>query len=124
MNRLGLDLYSNASIRNGPKGGRDIKYNNKIDHSLICVIKLLKDGYEMPFICQLLGITIGEYDLIIKYGKTQNLMDMFGDISPAGLDFFNGLMKKTGPKRFISKVKELYQLKYVNYVPKSFGGES
>lgn len=120
MNRLGIDLYTNESII--VKGKRTIKYNTLEDHSLLCVLKLKQDGYELPSICQLLGITTKEYNSILNLGKKKGLIDNLGRISTNGLEFYRELMKKVRSKRFIKKEKDLFEMKYVNYVPKYFGG--
>jgi hypothetical protein len=122
MNRLGLDLYNNQSIK--VNGKRQIKYNKKIDHSLLCVMKLLQEGFEIPSICQILGITGIEYKSIVNYGKRRLVLNSLGKISNMGLIFYNELMKNTYKKRFISKDKGQFEMKNVNYIPKSFEGMS
>ena len=122
MNRLGIDLYTDESII--VKGAREIKYNSFTDHALLCVMKLQLDGYEMPSICQLLGITISEYKTIINYGKTKKIIGQLGKINSKGIEFYSELMKKVRSKRFIKKDKLQFEMKHVNYMPKSFGGKS
>lgn len=119
MNRLGIDLYNDETIFINRR--RQIKYNTLKDHSLLCVLKLLYDGYELPSICQLLGITTTDYLAIINYGRMRKLFDSEGKISSHGFEYYLELMKKVRSKKFIKKEKELFELKYVNYVPKSFG---
>lgn len=120
MNRLGLDLYTQESII--ISGRREIRYNHLVDHSLLTIIKLLQDGFEFPTICQILGITVGEYKKIEAYGVERKLLDSTGKISSTGIEFYISLMKSVRNKRFLKKDKEVFELKNLNYVPKSFMG--
>lgn len=120
MNRLGLDLYTNETIK--IKGKRDIRYNKFKDHSLLCITKLMIDSYEKPAICQIIGITISEYNKIIEYGKSKGVFDDKNKLSDVGREFYHHLMAKIKNKRYLKSEKANFEMKYVNYIPKCFGG--
>lgn len=122
MKKSGIVFYNDENVV--VQEGKKISYNSRKDHSLLCLLKLQIDGYELPSICQILGITKSEYDKISSYGKQKKLIDNFGKVSPRGHDFFQNLMKKVRGRRFIKKEKAIFEMKYVNYMPKSFGGVS
>jgi hypothetical protein len=122
MNRLGIDLYSDESIL--LKGGRVLKYNHRIDHSLVTVLKLQKENFEGPTICQILGITITEYNIIIEYGKSLDLINHDNKINSNGHDFILKLFTKGKGRKFFAREKGEFELKYVNYVPKTFRGSA
>lgn len=122
MNRLGIVLNGDKTVK--ISGKRKINYNQFTDHSLLTVIKLQIDGYAFPVICQILGITINEYELILKYGKQQKLIGIDGKVNNLGFEFFKKLMSNVKGKRFYQKDKDLFKMKSVNYVPKSFMGKA
>lgn len=124
MNRLGLDLYSNQTVVFKDKRTRRLQYNRMEDHSLVTVIKLQMDGYTEPIICQILGLTLKEYYEILKNGRDKKLIDITGNINGAGIDFFKNLMKNVRSTRFIKKDKADFEMKFVNYLPKSFMGKT
>jgi len=123
MNRIGLDLYTNQDVH--LKKGKLRPYNCIEDHSLLCILKLQIDGYEMPAICQFLGITQKEYGAIIRKGTNDGLISRSTKIiSPKGRDFFQKLTSKIRTKRFLKRDKLEFEIKNITYVPKIFNGKA
>jgi hypothetical protein len=120
MNRLGLDLYESTSVM--VAGKRQRKYNHKIDHSLLLVIRLKLQLVDDILIAQILGITLLELQQIFSYGRRKKYLDAINTMTIEGRLFFQGLMSYVKRNSFRSASEENFRIKNITYLPKSFKG--
>ncbi|WP_281980764.1 phosphoribosyltransferase-like protein [Tenacibaculum mesophilum] len=123
-NRLAIDLYTGKSILKKRRTGfvREIKYNTKLDHSVVALLFLKKKGYDNILICHLLGITRKElketYTAAEKLGFVTVKM---GNIKPAGTKFLENLKKRTKKENFRKQTKDSLRVKNdLLYIPRQF----
>lgn len=123
-NRLKIDLYSGKSIieKKDDKFVRKIKYNSKLDHSVIALLTLKKQGYENILICHLLGLTMSELKKIYNEGKKLGYINTSNDINTNGILFLKELKRKTQKENFRKETKENLEVKDVLYLPTMFNG--
>ena len=120
MNRLKLDLYKIDILK--PEKKRELKYNNKSDHSIITLLILKDRGFNDLLICQILGITFFELDLIYIKSFDLKFTDGKKELTSTGVEFIRELFKATKSKRIRTKEREAFERKNYIYVPKKFEG--
>jgi hypothetical protein len=123
-NRLKIDLYSGKSILEKKDGKfiRKIKYNSKLDHSVIALLTLIKEGHEIIIICHLLGLTRTELKKIYNKAKQLGFLNGQYNISNRGTQFLKELKRKSSKENFRKETKENLEIKEVVYLPQMFNG--
>lgn len=100
----------------------ETKYN-KGTIQLISVMYLKKKQKNVLYICQMLGINLNEYDLIIEKGREKNLFDAEGKLTAQALQIYDEIQKKYRfQKRNIET--DLMIDEDTLYIPKRFLGSS
>ncbi|TWI03191.1 hypothetical protein IQ05_00121 [Flavobacterium tiangeerense] len=123
-NRLKIDLYSGKSIieKKDDKFVRKIKYNSKLNHSVIALLTLKNQGYDNLIICHLLGLTRLELKKIYIEGKKLGFINTHYDLNTKGIQFLKELKRKTQKENFRKETKENLEVKDVLYLPTMFNG--
>lgn len=124
-NRLGIDLYRDEEIiitqKNGKKK-RVIKYNTKIHHSIVALMRLKKENYSDIIICHILGLTMKELDDIYKEARKLSFVDSAKNLSINADFFIKELYNKTRQEKFRKETDDNLKLKNKLYLPKNFKG--
>ncbi|WP_374174217.1 hypothetical protein [Flavobacterium tructae] len=123
-NRLGIDLYKDENITIIHKGRktRVIKYNSKLHHSVVALIRLKQEKFDDIIICHILGLTMKELEDIYKEGRKLLLIDTTNNLSISADFFIKELYTKTRKEKFRKETVENLQLKNTLYLPKNFKG--
>ncbi|MGO4822206.1 MULTISPECIES: phosphoribosyltransferase-like protein [unclassified Flavobacterium] len=123
-NRLKIDLYSGKSIieKKDDKFIRKIKYNSKLDHSVIALLTLINERHDIVIICHLLGLTRTELKKIYNKAKQLGFLNVQYNISNRGIQFLKELKRKTQKENFRKETKENLEVKDVLYLPTMFNG--
>ncbi|QXP63232.1 hypothetical protein [Polaribacter sp. HaHaR_3_91] len=123
-NKLKIDLFTGKSIikKHQDKLVREIKHNNKLDHSVIALLFLKKQGYDNIIINHLLGLTRSElYNIYIEAIKLDFLNNQY-EITAYGTEFLKELKKRTKPENFKKETKHSLRVKNEFYIPVQFNG--
>ncbi len=121
-NRLSIDLYKDEDITvevNGEKK-RIIKYNSKIHHSILALIRLKKEGYDDMVISHILCLTMKELDEIYSESISLGLMTSNKKLNFEAELFLKELYRKTRKQKFKKETNENLKLKNELYLPKTF----
>jgi hypothetical protein len=120
MNRLKLDLYKLDTLSSEER--RTMRYNKRIDYSVIALMLLKEKKFPDIMICQVLGITSFELNTI--YGKSLNekLTNADKEMTLAGINFVAQLWDKAAKKRIRKKDRSIFKRKNYIYVPNKFEG--
>ena len=123
-NRLKIDLYSGKSIieKKDDKFVRKIKYNSKLNHSVIALLTLKNQGYDNLIICHLLGLTRLELKKIYIEGKKLGFINTHYDLNTKGIQFLKELKRKTQKENFRKETDKNLEIKDVVYLPQMFNG--
>ncbi|WP_026706661.1 phosphoribosyltransferase-like protein [Flavobacterium frigidarium] len=123
-NRLKIDLYSGKSIieKKDDKFVRKIKYNSKLNHSVIALLTLKNKGYDNIIICHLLGLTRLELKKVYIESKKLGFINTHYDLNTKGIQFLKELKIKTQKENFRKETKENLEVKDVLYLPTMFNG--
>ena len=123
-NRLKIDLYSGKSIieKKDDKFVRKIKYNSKLNHSVIALLTLKNQGYDNLIICHLLGLTRLELKKIYIEGKKLGFINTHYDLNTRGIQFLKELKRKTQKENFRKETDKNLEIKDVVYLPTMFNG--
>lgn len=123
-NRLKIDLYSGKSImeKKDDKYVRKIKYNSKVNHSVVALLTLKNQGYDNLIICHLLGLTRLELKKIYTEGKKLGFINTQYDLNTKGIQFLKELKRKTEKENFRKENVENLEIKNVVYLPQMFNG--
>jgi hypothetical protein len=123
-NRLKIDLYSGKSIieKKDNKFVRKIKYNSKLNHSVIALLALKNQGYDNLIICHLLGLTRLELKKIYIEGKKLGFINTHYDLNTRGIQFLKELKRKTQKENFRKETDKNLEIKDVVYLPQMFNG--
>ncbi|REE25017.1 hypothetical protein DFQ09_103324 [Winogradskyella pacifica] len=123
-NKLGIDLYTGRSIisKKQDKYVRERKHNNKLDHSVVALLFLKKEGYDNLIICHLLGITRTELIVIYNEAKKLNFINKRSELTISGINFLVELKKRTKPENFRKQTKHSLRVKNELYMPIQFNG--
>lgn len=123
-NRLKIDLYSGKSIieKKDDKFVRKIKYNSKLNHSVIALLTLKNQGYDNLIICHLLGLTRLELKKIYIEGKKIGFINTHYDLNTRGIQFLKELKRKTQKENFRKETDKNLEIKDVVYLPQMFNG--
>ena len=123
-NRLKIDLYSGKSIieKKDDKFVRKIKYNSKLNHSVIALLTLKNQGYDNLIICHLLGLTRLELKKIYIEGKKIGFINTHYDLNTKGIQFLKELKRKTQKENFRKETDKNLEIKDVVYLPQMFNG--
>jgi len=121
-NKLGVDLYTGSSIisKKKDKYVREPKHNNKLDHSVVALLYLLKSGYDNLIICHLLGITRKELRVIYNEAKKLKFVNRRYDLTISGISFLDELKKRTKPENFRKETNDSLRVKNELYMPIQF----
>lgn len=98
------------------------KYNSDTIQ-LISMIYLKKKQKNPLSICQMLGLSLPEYDSIIEKGKNKNLFDLEGNLTKQAVRIFEEIQKKSKFQKEIIN-DELMIQEDILYIPKKFRGSS
>ncbi|MFL0152769.1 hypothetical protein V2632_15995, partial [Tenacibaculum maritimum] len=123
-NKLKIDLFTGKSIikKKQDKLVREIKHNNKLDHSVIALLFLKKQGYDNIIISHLLGLTRVElYEIYIE-GIKLNFINKQYEITINGIQFLKELKEKTNPENFRKETKYNLRVKSESYIPIQLNG--
>lgn len=123
-NRLGIDLYKDEDIRIEEEGKlkRIIKYNSKIHHSILALIRLKKEGYDDIVIAHILGLTMNELNDIYTESMSLGLISSNKKLNIDAELFLSELYKKTSKEKFKKETDDNLKLKNKLYLPKHFRG--
>ncbi|MFV8367596.1 hypothetical protein [Flavobacterium sp. XS1P27] len=123
-NRLKIDLYSGKSIieKKDDRYVRKIKYNSKLNHSVVALLTLRNQGYDNLIICHLLGLTRLELKKIYIEGKKIGFINTHYDINTRGIQFLKELKRKTQKENFRKETDKNLEIKDVVYLPQMFNG--
>ncbi|MDN3675085.1 hypothetical protein QWY99_18785 [Flavobacterium branchiarum] len=123
-NRLGIDLYKDENIVILHKGRkiRDIKYNSKIHHSIVALIRLKQEKFDDIVICHILGLTMTELEDIYMEGRKLSLIDTTNNLSISADLFIKELYNKTRKEKFRKETYENLKSKNTLYLPQNFKG--
>ncbi len=98
------------------------KYNSDTIQ-LISMIYLKKKQKNPLAICQLLGLSLPEYDSIIEKGKNKSLFDSEGNLTKQAIHIFEEIQKKYRFQKELINDKLMIQ-EDILYIPKKFQGSS
>lgn len=98
------------------------KYNSDTIQ-LISMIYLKKKQKNPLAICQILGLSLFEYDSIIEKGIIKNLFDSDANLTEQAIRIFDEIQKKSRFQKEIINDKLMIQ-EDILYVPKKFRGSS
>lgn len=99
-------------------------YTKNIDFSILAIVRLKKQKRIIPIICQILGITLNQYNEIITIGKERNIFDLNDRLTEYGLAVYEKIKKSLKIHHQEGK-REKYNLKQIDqYVPKKFLGRT
>lgn len=123
-NKIGIDLYSGMSIikEKQDKLVRDIKYNTKLNHSIVALVFLKNMNYQDLIICHLLGITRQELFEINEEAQKIGLLDKSNSLTITGLHFFKKLKEVTKRENFRKETEYSLRVKNTLYIPNQFNG--
>lgn len=123
-NRLGIDLYKDEviTIKENGKKKRIIKYNTKIHHSIVALLRLKTEGYDDMIISHILGLTMKELDEIYSESFSLGFMNSNRQLNITAELFLKELYQKTNSERFKKETDENLKLKNELYLPDNFKG--
>lgn len=123
-NKLGIDLYSGKSIITNKqnKDVRVIKYNSKLNHSVVALVFLRNLNYDNLIICHLLGITRKELREVFNEAKKLKFLNTRYNLTTEGINFLERLKKRTKRENFRKETENNLKVKKVLYVPIQFNG--
>jgi len=98
------------------------KYSNDTIQ-LISMIYLKKRRKNPLTICQILGLSLSEYDSILEKGKNKNLFDSDANLTEQAIRIFEEIQKKYRFQKEIINDKLMIQ-EDILYIPKKFRGSS
>jgi len=90
---------------------------------LISMIYLKKKQKSPLAICQLLGLSLSEYDSIKRKGENKDLFDSEGNLTEQAIRIFEEIQKKSRFKKEIINNKLMIK-EDILYIPKKFQGSS
>ncbi len=124
-NRLKIDLLSLKDFKKA-LGEVDYevkrKYNNRLHHSVIALLKLKQDGNEDYVIGHILGLTDKELNEVYDKALSLNFTDLTRNLTSEGILYLKNLEKKISKEKFRKGTKEHLKPKELIYVPKTFEG--
>lgn len=102
---------------------KEIKLSARDDHSILVLLVLTEKKYSNLQICQVLGITLFEFDKIILKAHRKRLVSREGQLTRRGIEFLRLLKAKSNV--FTFRENDTLDVKENNiFVPKSFGKRS
>ncbi|HIB46881.1 MAG TPA: hypothetical protein EYN07_02360 [Flavobacteriaceae bacterium] len=124
-NRLKIDLlslkkYEKASSKVEYESQR--KYNNRLHHSVIALLKLKQKGVEDHVISHILGLTDKELDEVYERTYNLKLTDLSRNINSKGFLYLKNLEKKISKEKFRKETSENLKPKKLIYIPETFKG--
>jgi orotate phosphoribosyltransferase len=102
---------------------QDKKYSKK-SVQLISLIHLKRKHKSALNICQLLGLNLREYELLMSEGMGKNLFDINEELTEQGKNIFEQIMKKVKFNNNALRNPELEIEEDMLYIPKIFRGGS
>lgn len=124
-NRLNIDLLSLKEYKqaaNSVKIEVRSKYNNKLHHSIIALIKLKLDGTEDFIICHILGLTDSELDEVYELASIIGFVDLSRNLTSKATVYFQKLEQRISKEKSRKETKENLRPKDLIYMPKTFEG--
>ncbi|MDT0642834.1 hypothetical protein RM553_08325 [Zunongwangia sp. F363] len=124
-NRLGIDLLSLEEYKqasNTVKVEDQRKYNNKLHHSIIALLKLKLEGTEDYIICHILGLTDNELDEVYERSRKIGFVDLSRRLTSKATVYFNNLERRISKERSRNETEQNLKPKELIYIPKTFEG--
>ncbi|WP_416442113.1 hypothetical protein ACH3O9_15800 [Leeuwenhoekiella sp. A16] len=124
-NRLNIDLLSLKEYREAANTDRveeQRKYNTKLNHSLIALIKLKLDGTEDYIICHILGLTDQELDEVYNLALSRKYVDLSRQLTVKATVYFKKLQQRISKEKFREQTEQNLKPKELIYIPKTFKG--
>jgi hypothetical protein len=108
------------------KGKKIFSSVNHIDFSIYSIIKLSREGFTDISICQKLGILSNDYEDFLTKGKERGIFENGNKLTLLGLELFKDAKKciENRKKSFEYELKESFNIKKIDYIPKQFNGKS
>src|SRR5690606_35737008 len=94
-----LDLNFNDDIEM-TIDNQDIHLNARDDHSILVYLILIDKLYSPLQICQVLGITVLEFDKIVLKTHKKKLVNRTGELTLRGIKFLSQLKKEKNIRKF------------------------
>lgn len=124
-NRLKIDLLSLKEYKNAANHVRveeQRKYNSKLDHSLIALIKLKLDRTDDYIICHILGLTDEELDEVYNLALRKDYVDLSRQLTPKATIYYDKLQERISKEKFREETVKNLKPKKLIYIPKTFEG--
>ena len=97
-------------------------YTKKIDYALLAVMRMKRKKRLPPIICQILGITISQYDDLIREGQHRGLLDSTENLTAMGNSIYDQILKARTIGNYDSRKSNFS--KFEQYIPKKFLGKT
>lgn len=120
MTKIGFEVNEDFEIKIGKKG---VLYNKRTDYSCLVVILLKERKYHEIMICQILGITLNELNLIYKTCRKKRLLDMENNLTKLALAYIKTIKIEGRKYKFRENIIPEMQEKTI-FIPKSFDGKT
>lgn len=126
-NRLKVDLLKLKEYKGKLKSLKfedRWRYNNKMSHSIIALLKLKKLGYQDLIISHILGLTDSELNVIYDRAKELNFINELNSLSIKATKYLEKLERTIRREKFREESEQNLQLKNKDllYVPNTFNG--
>jgi hypothetical protein len=106
-------------------GWKSINFITKTDFELFAILNMIKQKRPVPIICQELGITETDFDIVILDGVNKGIFNKDKSISDYGENlYFNALKKRKYLKKDSTIEEPEFKIRNIDYVPKIFNGRS
>jgi len=123
VNSLNFSAISRFASGQKTVGQKQFGVFNKTDFQLFALVRLKRMKRAIPIICQLLGLRIDDYSLLISKGKKRGLLDAQANLTEEGIKVYNNVTKYVNAAK-ATFIKSSYGMNSVSYVPKSFRGKA
>jgi hypothetical protein len=91
---------------------------------LLSIIYLKKKHKNVAYACQMLGINLKDYEIIIKEGQKKDLFDLDEELTEQAINIYDQIKKKVKFQKSNFINPELVIEEDMLYIPKSFRGNS
>jgi hypothetical protein len=117
------DNFFSFKIQRGKKTFSSV---NHIDFSIYSIIKLSREGFTDVNICQKLGILTNDYENFLIKGKERGIFEHENKLTLLGLELYRDAKRciKNRKKSFEYEMRENFNIKKIEYIPKQFNGKS
>jgi len=122
-NRLWAAIGEKLHILNSARTNNS-SFTTELNSRIIAVVRLKKKKIAPPVICQILSLSLGQYEDIIKEGVASNIFDASENITTFGHELYDDLLRRARITRNDEVNRHVDVQENFLYIPSKFLGKA